>query len=146
MRKPRVFPIMPDVAHWRPRTGLPGFTSFPTHKVRDRPRTFMVIPRLPRIFAMAWSSSLPSGAKGRLPLEKIRQRLHEALHDCKGMGAQRAIYNINVAETPAQLWHLRTDLHQCIARAHSQAEADRRINALLDTFSGWIPSAQLTRI
>ena len=106
----------------------------------------MVIPRIPRIFAMAWSPSMPSGTRGRLPLEQIRQRLHQALHDCKGMSAQRTIYNVNVAETAAELWQLRTDLHQCIARAHSQAEADRRINALLDAFGGWIPSAQLTRI
>lgn len=82
----------------------------------------------------------------RLTLEQIRHRLYQVLADCKDMSAQRAIYRINVAATPADLWQLRSDLHQCIARVHDQAEATQRINALLDAFDGWVPSSQLTRI
>jgi alpha-L-arabinofuranosidase len=82
----------------------------------------------------------------RLTLEQIRHRLYQVLSDCKDMSAQRAIYRINVAATPLDLWQLRSDLHQCIARVHDQAEASRRINALLDAFDGWVPSSQLTRI
>ena len=82
----------------------------------------------------------------RLTLEQIRYRLHQALADCKDMATQRAIYKINVAGTPSDLWLLRCDLHQCIARVHDQAEASRRINALLDAFEGWVPPRQLTAI
>lgn len=82
----------------------------------------------------------------RLTLEQIRHRLYQALLDCKDMSTQRVIYRINVANTPADLWLLRCDLHQCIARVHNQAEATRRINGLLDAFEGWVPSGQLTAI
>lgn len=85
-------------------------------------------------------------APARLTLEQIRHRLYDALADCKDMSTQRAIYRINVAASPADLWLLRCDLHQCIARVHNQAEATRRINDLLDAFEGWVPSAQLARI
>jgi hypothetical protein len=81
-----------------------------------------------------------------LTLEQIRHRLYQALADCKDMATQRAIYKINVAATPSDLWLLRCDLHQCIARVHDQAEATRRINALLDAFEGWVPSRQLAEI
>ncbi len=81
-----------------------------------------------------------------LTLEQIRDRLYQAVADCKDMGTQRAIYRINLAMTPADLWLLRCDLHQCIARVHNQAEATRRINDLLDAFQGWVPARQLTPI
>ena len=83
---------------------------------------------------------------GRLTPQQIRQRLYQALADCKDMATQRAIYRINVAATPADLWLLRCDLHQCIARVHNQAEATRRINTLLDAFEGWVPASQLAPI
>ncbi|MDP1567047.1 MAG: hypothetical protein Q8L91_12410 [Polaromonas sp.] len=81
-----------------------------------------------------------------LTLEQIRHRLYQTLADCKDMGTQRAIYRINLADTPAELWLLRCDLHQCIARVHNEAEASRRINELLDAFEGWVPARQLTPI
>jgi hypothetical protein len=89
--------------------------------------------------------ALPHPSRG-VPLEEIKQALHLCLQDCRGMAAQRLVYKINLAETPADLWLLRSDLHQCISRTHDQSEAARRINALLDIFSGWIPAGQLTRI
>ena len=91
-------------------------------------------------------ASRQAAPDARLSLEQIRLRLYEALSDCKDMGTQRAIYRINVADTPAELWLLRCDLHQCIARVHDQSEANRRINALLDVFQGWVAADQLARI
>ncbi|MES2687225.1 MAG: hypothetical protein V4706_10410 [Pseudomonadota bacterium] len=87
-----------------------------------------------------------TAAPERLSLEQLRERMYAALLDCKDMGVQRVIYRINVAATPTELWLLRSDLHQCIARVHDQAEATRRTNNLLDAFEGWVPSHQLTRI
>ena len=51
-----------------------------------------------------------------------------------------------MADTPADLWLLRSDLYPCVSRTCDQAEAARRINALLDTFSGWLPATQLARV
>jgi len=82
----------------------------------------------------------------RVPLEQIRHQMHQTLHDCKSADAQRIIFRINTALTPADLWLLRSDLYQCISRARDQTEAARRINALLGTFNGWLPAAQLTPI
>ena len=87
-----------------------------------------------------------TAAPDRLRLDQIRERLYAALLDCKNMQAQRVIYRINVAATPSELWLLRSDLYQCIARIHDQAEATRRTNHLLDAFEGWVPSQQLTPI
>lgn len=101
---------------------------------------------LPRIFPEAYSAPAAPPSSDRLPLEQIRVRLHQTLHDCKDMNAQRVIFKINVAQTPGELWLLRCDLHQCISRVHNQSEAARRINALLDTFSGWVPPSQLSPI
>lgn len=81
-----------------------------------------------------------------MPIEQIRQALHLCLQDCPGISALRITYKIDLAKTPADLWLLRSDLHQCISHSHDQAEAARRINALLEAFQGWIPPAQLTRI
>lgn len=83
----------------------------------------------------------------RLPLAQIKQQMHLTLHDCSAsVGAQRMIFKINLAETPAELWQLRSDLHLCISRLHGQVEAARRINTLLTAFGGWIPPTQLVRI
>jgi hypothetical protein len=98
------------------------------------------------IFAVRRQAPASSHPSVGTPLEEIRQALHLCIQDCRGMAAQRVVYKINLAETAADLWLLRSDLHQCISRTHDQSEAARRINELLDTFRGWIPSAQLTRI
>ncbi|MDP2818441.1 MAG: hypothetical protein Q8O29_09230 [Polaromonas sp.] len=95
---------------------------------------------------MTFFARQQTAAPDRLSLEQLRERLHAALMDCTDMGAQRVIYRINVAATPSELWLLRSDLHQCIARVHDQAEATRRTNNLLDAFEGWVPSHQLTPI
>lgn len=100
----------------------------------------------PSIFAAMRPSPAAPDTPDRMPLEQIRHQLHQTLHDCKSVDAQRIIFRINIADTPADLWLLRSDLHQCISRARDQTEAARRINALLDAFSGWLPAAQLTRI
>ena len=80
------------------------------------------------------------------PLTEVRQRLEMTVQDCQGASAQRLTYKINSAETAIDLWLLRSDLYQCISQVHGQAEADRRINALLDIFSGWMPANQLSQI
>ena len=82
----------------------------------------------------------------RLPIEKIRSRLHACLQGCRDAQTQRLIYKIEQAQTPADLWLLRSDLYQCIARGHSQSVAKERINGLINLFQGWLPDRQLVPI
>lgn len=98
------------------------------------------------IFAARRHAPALSHPSSTMPLAEIKHALHLSIQDCQGMAAQRVVYKINLAETPADLWLLRSDLHQCISRTHDQSEAAKRINALLGIFSGWIPASQLTRI
>jgi hypothetical protein len=84
--------------------------------------------------------------RGRLPLHSVRQSLESLLHDCESTGSDRMLYKIQTARTPAELWVLRCDLHQCISRRHDQTEASRRINTLVPVFSGWVPSDKLNNI
>ena len=103
-----------------------------------------VIQRILGFAAPAFSDS--GRPVNRLPIEQIRESLQTLLHDCKDMRSQRVLYKISMAQTPADLWLLRSDLHQCIAQTHSQTEAAERINTLIEVFEGWLPAGQLMRI
>lgn len=103
-----------------------------------------VIQRILGLAAPAFSDS--GRPVNRVPVEQIRESLLALLHDCRDMRTQRLIYKVNVAKTPAELWLLRSDLHQCIAQTHSQSEAAERINSLIEVFEGWLPAGQLLRI
>lgn len=87
-----------------------------------------------------------SQTQQKLPLAQIKQTLHHALHGCTGVPFQRASYKINQAKTAAELWELRSALHQCIAQVHSERVATARINELVVLFEGWLPASQLLRI
>jgi hypothetical protein len=82
----------------------------------------------------------------KMPLTEVRQRLRAVLVDCTAMDAQRIQFKVQAAMTAHELWMLRSDLYECVARHHSQSEAARRINDLLPCFDGWLPSRQLVRI
>lgn len=103
-----------------------------------------VIQRILGLAAPAFSDS--GRPVNRVPIDQIRESLLALLHDCSDMRTQRLIYKIKVAKTPADLWLLRSDLHQCIAQTHSQSEAAERINSLIEVFEGWLPAGQLLRI
>lgn len=81
-----------------------------------------------------------------LPLADIQLCLRDALDGCHGVRADRLKYKIDMAKTPAELWALRSDLHQCIAQVHSEGVAAHRINGLSAVFQGWVPGAQLIKI
>lgn len=85
-------------------------------------------------------------AANRLSIDQLRQRLQAVIEDCREHRTDRMNYKIAIARTPNDLWLLRSDLHQCVSQAHSQAEAANRINSLVPAFQGWLPASQLTRI
>ena len=85
-------------------------------------------------------------ATQKLSLVQIQQAMHSSVHDCTDVRSQRVQYKINNSKTPAELWALRSDLHQCIAQTHSERVATARINDMMIVFEGWIPAPQLIRI
>lgn len=85
-------------------------------------------------------------ADNKLPLAQIQQALRETISDCTDVRSHRAGYKIDQAKTPADLWALRGELHQCIARLHGERVAAARVNDMAALFTGWLPSSQLTRI
>lgn len=105
----------------------------------------MLIKRIFGVTAPPFFSSTTAAAN-RVPIEVIREHLTALLHDCTDTSAQRIIYRINAASTPADLWLLRSDLLQCIARARNQSEAVDRINSVISVFEGWVPDSQLATI
>ena len=98
---------------------------------------------LQRLFGASTRKPAPTSG---LPLAEIQLSLCEVLDDCQGVQAERLLYKINIAKTPAELWALRSDLHQCVAQIHTERVAAHRINGLSTVFKGWIPAAQLTKI
>ncbi|MDB5891748.1 MAG: hypothetical protein JWP47_2579 [Polaromonas sp.] len=88
----------------------------------------------------------PKKFRSRARLEHLRQCLRATLEDCTDVRVDRLNYRIDLAQTPSDLWLLRSDLHQCIAQLHSQQVAVERINALIPSFRGSIPSLQLLPI
>lgn len=82
----------------------------------------------------------------KLPLAQIKQALRETISDCTDVRSHRASFKIDQARTASDLWALRSELHQCIARLHSERVAAARINDMATLFTGWLPASQLTRI
>jgi hypothetical protein len=86
----------------------------------------------------------PSG--GKAPIAQIKQEMAQVLRDMQGIEAERLRYKINATLSVNELWLVRSNLYQTVAKHHSQSEAALRINALLPSFQGWLPAKQLTRI
>jgi hypothetical protein len=84
--------------------------------------------------------------KGKLPVVQIKQRMERLLHDIQDVTVDRVTYKIRSTHNVNELWLLRSDMYQIIAKLHSQSEAARRINSLLPCFSQWIAAKQLSAI
>jgi hypothetical protein len=82
----------------------------------------------------------------RAPLPVIQEQLASTLHDCDSSRSHRLAQRVHSARTASELWALRSDVHQCIAQIHNQAEASNRINGLATAFRGWVPERQLNPI
>jgi hypothetical protein len=102
---------------------------------------------LRRFFGYGVSSlRMPFMSDNRVSVAQIKQQLRMLLRDCSDKSAQRVAYRISGALTADELWQIRSELHQCISRRHSQTEAALRINSLLPAFTGWMPARQLMKI
>ena len=99
---------------------------------------------------MKWLHSEPQGtaapARDLRSLDELRQRSLELIADCPRPHDQRIRMQVENAITAQQLWLVRSDIYQSIARQHCEAEAVRRVNELLSAFEGWLPPGALRRL
>jgi hypothetical protein len=97
-----------------------------------------------------FSRSLWGGSKAasavKIDLSDLQDEMHGLMVGCTGEDVQRLGFKITAARKVSELWMLRSDAYQIIARQHSQSEAAKRINGVLTFFEGWIPASQLTHI
>jgi hypothetical protein len=99
---------------------------------------------------MKWLNSLP-GESQPAPVAissigELRQRSLDAIADCTRLNDERIRAQVSRAANAQQLWQLRSDIYQAIARRHCEAEAARRVNDLLPAFEGWLPPGALRRL
>jgi hypothetical protein len=91
-------------------------------------------------------TSLTQSSTTRTDVAQLRDRMESLLDDMQGHECERVRYRVKASRSAQDLWMIRSDLYQLIARQHSQSEASRRINTLLPMFEGWVPSQTLVRI
>jgi hypothetical protein len=78
-------------------------------------------------------------------LPPVRHAFRDALADVAPGHAGDLFERVERARTLRELWHLRTDLYQAVARQHCQLEAERRLAQLNPHFptraprSGFVP-------
>jgi hypothetical protein len=82
----------------------------------------------------------------KLSLIQIKLKMESSLRDLEGSDADRQRQKILAARHVQDLWQMRSEVHQMIARHIGQQIASDRINALLPCFAGWIPKHFLVKI
>ena len=96
---------------------------------------------------MKWLNGQTNEASSPQPtlhsIDELRRRSLELLVDCKRPNDERIRSQLARATTAQQLWQARCDIYQAIAHQHCEAEAVRRLNALLPAFEGWLPPGAL---
>lgn len=92
------------------------------------------------------SQASDAGVQPLLSLDELKPRVVASLADCDSAVAERLRMQIRACHTAGDLWLLRGDIYQVIARRHCEFEAGRRLNELLPAFRGWLPDRALTRL
>lgn len=106
-----------------------------------------LITSLARIFGVNSAPHQRSTRSASLKdLAMIRNQLMRSIADCTAQAAQRLRTKIDQARTAQELWMLRNDAFQIISQQHNQSIAAERINALIQSFDGWLEPKQLVRI
>jgi hypothetical protein len=99
---------------------------------------------------MKWLNSLPGESQPAVAapssVDELRRRSLDAIADCTRLNDERIRAQVGRAVNAQQLWQLRSDLYQAIARKHCEAEAARRLNELLPAFEGWLPPGALRKL
>ncbi len=99
------------------------------------------------MFGRSWklrlrpSRSAEPAAAAPARLEDVRLQILAALGDCESGAAERIRSQIRSVRSGGDLLLLRGDIYQAVAREHCEAEARRRLDALLPMLRGWVPEA-----
>lgn len=90
-----------------------------------------VITHLQRLFATVRRTPSPTHRPaGLADIQRMRNALLETVKDCRSVPALRLHGHIARAATSRDLWALRADAHDVIARHHCQTVAAQRILTL----------------
>ena len=103
---------VPFSAGWRERLGHWIDAAFPSLLASTR---------------QADSSKVVAGA---VPFEGVRCEFASSLNDIRTEPARNAVIRIRSARSLHELWHLRLEVFNHVARQHDQAEATRRLALL----------------
>ena len=76
-------------------------------------------------------------------LRLARSAMLRSVHDCSGVPTQRLHSRISLADNHRELWALRADAYNVIARGHCQSIAADRIHDMAHLFHGWVDRAEL---
>lgn len=96
-----------------------------------------MIQRLQRLFdALRQTSSPAPCPAGLADIQRMRSALLDTVQDCRSVPALRLHGHIARAATPRDLWALRADAHDVIARHHCQSVAAQRILTLESLLEG----------
>jgi hypothetical protein len=90
---------------------------------------------------LRWLNSEPPAyftpPPGSRSIEELRRLSLHVLEDCAPSDWLRQ--QLAYARTGEQIWQVRCEMYQAIARRHCESEAVRRLDALLPAFEGWLP-------
>jgi hypothetical protein len=99
---------------------------------------------------MKWLNSRPGepelDPQPTRSMDELRRLSLATLADCRRPHDELLRGEVARARNAQQLWQMRCDLYQAIARRHCESEAVRRLNDLLPAFEGWLPPASLRRL
>lgn len=77
-----------------------------------------------------WPKELTMTAQSSTPLSLVRREFVDALHDVRTQQAGDLLGRIRTARSMRELWHLRIDIYNLVARHRDESEASYRLNRL----------------
>ena len=78
----------------------------------------------------AWPKELAMTLQSSTPLSMVRREFIDSLRDVRTQQAGDLVSRIRVARSMRELWHLRTDIYNLVARHRDELEATYRLNRL----------------
>lgn len=98
---------------------------------------------LHKLFDALRKRSAPNTIASPNDLRLARSAMLRSVHDCSCMATQRLHRRIRLAGNHRELWALRADAYNVIARGHCQSIAAERIHDMAHLFHGWVDRAEL---
>ena len=78
----------------------------------------------------AWPKELSMTVQSGTPLSMVRREFMDSLRDVRTQQAGDLLSRIRIARSMRELWHLRTEIYNLVARHRDELEATYRLNRL----------------